>query len=138
MTDRSEKPLAGKLGIKEGFRVGFVNEPHDFKKTLGSVPNKITIVNRLIKPINLVVIFVEAESTLRKNFARVAATLVSDGILWVAWPKKASGRQTDLSFNNVQRIGLEAGMVDVKICAIDNIWSGLKFVYRLKDRSRLQ
>ena len=65
----------------------------------------------------------------------LAANLRANGMLWVAWPKKSSGVATDLSFANVQSIGLEAGLVDVKICAVDDIWSGLKFVYRLEDRS---
>jgi hypothetical protein len=137
MAGYSGRPLAAKLGIKEGFRVGLVNQPEGFEKALGSLPNKATIVDRLLNPINLVVLFVEAETALRKNFARVAGKLAPDGMLWVAWPKKASGVSTDLSFISVQQIGLQAGMVDVKICAIDEIWSGLKFVYRLKDRPRL-
>ena len=75
-----------------------------------------------------------SETELRKKFAPFAANLVENGMIWVAWPKKSSGVVTDLTFNNVQRIGLDAGLVDVKICAVNEIWSGLKFVYRLKDR----
>jgi len=83
---------------------------------------------------DLVVLFVDREAKLAQQFARVAKTLAKNGMLWVAWPKKNSGVTTDLSFENVQRIGLDCGLVDVKICAIDEVWSGLKFVYRLKDR----
>ncbi|HZI87759.1 MAG TPA: hypothetical protein VFD48_13075, partial [Pyrinomonadaceae bacterium] len=76
----------------------------------------------------------QSETELRDRFALLAANLVTNGMLWVAWPKKSSGVNTDLAFTNVQRIGLDAGLVDVKICAVNDIWSGLKFVYRLKDR----
>ena len=73
---------------------------------------------------------------LTKEFARLAKKLATSGMLWIAWPKKSSGVATDLSFGPVQRIGLESGLVDVKICAVDEVWSGLKFVYRLKDRAK--
>ena len=70
-----------------------------------------------------------------RDFAKLAAKLVSNGMLWIAWPKKSSGVKTDLSEDRVRQIGLDAGLVDVKVCAIDDTWSGLKFVYRLKDRT---
>jgi hypothetical protein len=79
-------------------------------------------------------LFADSERNLKKEFGRLAKLLVPNGMLWVAWPKKSSGVKTDLAFENVQRIGLDAGLVDVKICAVDEVWSGLKFVYRLKDR----
>ena len=75
-----------------------------------------------------------SERLLARDFARLSKKLVPNGMIWIAWPKKSSGVKTDLTFENVQRIGLDAGLVDVKICAVDEIWSGLKFVYRLKDR----
>jgi hypothetical protein len=71
---------------------------------------------------------------LARDFAKLSTKLATNGMIWVAWPKKSSGVATDLSFERVQRIGLDAGLVDVKICAIDETWSGLKFVFRLKDR----
>ena len=71
---------------------------------------------------------------MRATFPLLAEKLTSNGMLWIAWPKKSSKVSTDLTFDNVQRIGLDAGLVDVKICAVNEIWSGLKFVYRLKDR----
>ncbi len=86
------------------------------------------------KTLDLILLFVRSEAELKKKFAILAANLAANGMLWVAWPKKSSGVVTDLSFDNVQRTGLEAGLVDVKICAVNDIWSGLKFVYRLKDR----
>ena len=90
------------------------------------------------KSLELILFFVLSEQVLARDFAKLAARLTSNGMIWIAWPKKSSGVTTDLTFEPVQRIGLDAGLVDVKICAIDDTWSGLKFVYRLKDRSALK
>ena len=134
MAGYSGTPLAKKLGIKEGFRVRFVNAPSEFEKELGKLPAGVEIATKADKPFNLIVLFVNSERRLESQFAKLAGKTVPDGMIWVAWPKKSSGVATDLSFDNVQQIGLEAGLVDVKICAVNEIWSGLKFVYRLKDR----
>jgi hypothetical protein len=79
--------------------------------------------------------FADGQKDLIKNFAKLAGRLAQNGMLWVAWPKRSSGVETDLSFEDVQRVGLEAGLVDTKICAVSEVWSGLRFVIRLKDRS---
>ena len=92
------------------------------------------IVTRVTKPLDIVLLFVLNERALLRDFDKLARKLASNGMIWVAWPKKSSGVATDLSFDRVQRIGLDSGLVDVKICAIDDVWSGLKFVIRLKDR----
>jgi hypothetical protein len=135
MAGYSETPLAKKLGIKEGFRVGFVNSPKGFKKELGSLPAEVKIsVGSLPKPLDLIILFTNSERTLKMEFGILAEKLNVNGMLWIAWPKKSSGVSTDLSFDIVQQTGLQAGLVDVKICAINEIWSGLKFVYRIKDR----
>jgi hypothetical protein len=135
MTGYSETPLAKKLGIKEGFRVGLVNSPKDFQKQLASLPAKVKIsVADLRKPLDLIILFTDSQRTLKIEFPILAEKLNVDGMLWIAWPKKSSGVSTDLSFDTVQQTGLQAGLVDVKICAVNEIWSGLKFVYRLKDR----
>ncbi|MEO8434527.1 MAG: DUF3052 family protein [Pyrinomonadaceae bacterium] len=133
----SGTPLIKKLGIKEGSRVAFVNPPGDFRQTLGPIPAKAKIVSQTQKGLDLVLLFVKRETELVKSFATLAAKLQPAGMLWVAWPKKSSGVATDLTFTNVQSIGLAAGLVDTKICAVDETWSGLKFVFRLKDRPRL-
>jgi hypothetical protein len=78
------------------------------------------------------------EKELARDFAKLAGRLNASGMLWIAWPKKSSGVVSDLSENRVQDIGLNAGLVDVKVCAINETWSGLKFVYRLKDRSSVK
>jgi hypothetical protein len=136
MAGYSQTPLAKKLGIKEGFRVGFVNSPKGLKKELGPLPADVKIsVGQLTKPLDLIVLFTDSERILKLEFSLLAEKLSANGMLWVAWPKKSSGVSTDLSFDSVQQTGLQAGLVDVKICAVNEIWSGLKFVYRIKDRT---
>jgi hypothetical protein len=135
MAGYSGTPLVKKLGFKEGFRVGLVNPPGGFQRELGPLPTDVKItVGLLTKPFDLILLFAGSQQTLQKEFSRLAQKLAGNGMLWIAWPKKASGVATDLSDNSVRQIGLDAGLVDVKVCAINDIWSGLKFVYRLKDR----
>lgn len=134
MAGYSSTPLPKKLGIKEQSRVAFVNAPKDFAAYLGPLAPGAEVVKRLTKPLDVVLLFVTEERVLAKDFAKLSAKLATNGMIWIAWPKKSSGVATDLSFERVQRIGLDAGLVDVKICAIDETWSGLKFVFRLKDR----
>ncbi len=135
MAGYSSTPLPKKLGIKEGSRIALVNAPKDFQHELGELPHSAEIVTRGKKPLDIVLLFVLTESALLRDFTKLATKLVSNGMIWVAWPKKSSGVTTDLNFDRVQHIGLDAGLVDVKICAVDDVWSGLKFVYRLKDRA---
>ena len=92
------------------------------------------INSRSAKPLDFALLFVKSEKDLKKRFSEYAARLKPEGMLCVVWPKKSSGAATDLSFTNVQAIGLDAGLVDTKICAVNEIWSGLKFVFSLKDR----
>jgi hypothetical protein len=135
MAGYSGTPLAKKLGFKEGFRAGFVNQPKGFQRELGSLPGGVKIfLARLPKPLDLIIFFADSQQTLKREFPRLAQKLAKNGMLWIAWPKKASGVATDLSDNSVRQIGLDAGLVDVKVCAVNDIWSGLKFVYRLEDR----
>ena len=137
MAGYSGTPLIKKLGIKEGFRVALVNSPKGFKKELGPLPDQSKYVPCTTTALDVILLFVDSEAELRRSFVLLVANLVANGMIWVAWHKKSSGVTTDLSFTNVQRIGLDAGLVDVKICAVNDVWSGLKFVYRLKDRARL-
>jgi hypothetical protein len=138
MAGYSGTPLWKKLGFKEGFRAGLVNAPEGFQKELAPLPNDVTIVTEnLSKPLDLIVLFADSQAALKTQFAKLARKLVSNGMLWIAWRKKAAGVVTNLSEGDVRQIGLDAGLVDVKICAVNDIWSGLKFVYRLKDRKTL-
>ncbi len=134
MAGYSGTPLAKKLGIKEASRILLVNSPEDFQSELGELPDDVVFVKRTANSIDIILFFVLNERTLARDFSKLAARLVANGMIWIAWPKKSSGVATDLVFDSVQRIGLNAGLVDVKICAVNDIWSGLKFVYRLKDR----
>jgi hypothetical protein len=135
MAGYSTTPLTKKLGIKSGLNSVFVNAPKDFA-TILDLPKDVAVGRIARGPLDFVLLFVKTEKELRQKFSPLAAKLKPSGTLWVAWPKKSSGVATDLSFNNVQSIGLAAGLVDVKICAIDEVWSGLKFVFRLKDRPK--
>jgi hypothetical protein len=131
----SGTPLFKKLGIKQGFEVAFANAPEDFVKQL-DLPSEVNL--RLLsksKNLDFILVFVKSQNTLTTAFAQYSRKIKSNGMLWVSWPKKASGVQTDLTENIARDIGLAAGLVDVKVCAIDDVWSGLKFVYRLKDRA---
>lgn len=135
MAGYSGTPLVKKLGFKPGFRAGLVNPPPGFQKELAPMPDDVSLdVDKLSKQLNLIVLFVDSQKSLKREFSQLARRLVENGMLWIAWPKKASGVVTDLSEGIVRNIGLEAGLVDVKVCAINEVWSGLKFVYRLKDR----
>ena len=109
-----------------------VGMPADVEAELRSSLAGCTVVND--KPLDFAMVFVTRQSDLQKHFARVSKQLAPAGIFWVSWPKKGSGVATDMNENDVRRIGLEAGLVDVKVCAVSEVWSGLKFVRRVKDR----
>jgi hypothetical protein len=135
MAGYSGTPLVKKLGFKSGFRAALVNPPKDFQDELDPLPDNVVLFSDTPpKDLDLVVLFTDAKQTLTKEFPRLAKKLVQNGMLWIAWPKKASGVPSDLSENIIRDIGLRAGLVDVKVCAINDVWSGLKFVYRLADR----
>ncbi|HYL93712.1 MAG TPA: DUF3052 domain-containing protein [Alphaproteobacteria bacterium] len=134
MAGYSGTPLAQKIGIKPGHRMILRNHPDTFLKDLGKLPEGVEKTDKLSGQANVLVYFTDRQAALRKDFTQLAQRLVPDGMIWIAWPKKSSGKETDLNENIVRDIGLETGLVDVKVCAIDDTWSGLKFVVRLKDR----
>ena len=135
MAGYSQTPLAKKLGIKAGHRVLIANAPPRFSATLGELPDGASLATRSgKKPYDVVVAFFTTVRDLEHRFATLAKHLVPAGGLWIAWPKKAARMQTDLDEKHVRRIGLASGLVDNKVCAIDEIWSGLRFVIRLRDR----
>ena len=136
MAGYSGTPLVRKIGIKPGHRIHLHDNPEKFLRDLGELPEAVTLRDRLAADTDVMVCFVESEADLRKQFSRLAGKLASDGMLWIAWPKRSSGRQTDLTEDVVRNIGLKTGLVDVKVCAIDEVWSGLKFVIRLQDRAK--
>ena len=134
MAGYSGTPLVKKLGLASGARAAFVSAPKGFSDTLGPLPENSTLDDVPTAPLDFALLFVDRMADLKYRFAPLAAMLSSSGILWVAWPKKASKVATDVTENLVRDHGLNVGLVDVKVCAIDDVWSGLKFVYRLKDR----
>jgi hypothetical protein len=137
MAGYSGTPLPKKLGIKPGGRVAFPGAPPEFAAALGELPADIRSVDRVSEgAVDVAVFFTKRADELRDAFPVWGPAVAPAGALWIAWPKKSSGVATDLTEDRVREIGLGAGMVDVKVCAIDGTWSGLKFVYRLKDRPR--
>lgn len=135
MAGYSGTPLPKKLGIKAGFKVALPGIPSDVKKELHEAFRGCQIVDGGGKELDFVHLFVKTQAELKKSFASWAKKLQPAGVLWVSWPKKTSGVASDLDENRVREIGLAAGLVDVKVCAVDDVWSGLKFVIRVKDRN---
>jgi hypothetical protein len=134
MPGYSGTPLPKKLGVKAGFRVQMANAPAEVLAELSAALTNCKILKRGDAP-DFVMLFSTSRAELAEEFSRWAKSLAPAGMLWVSWPKKSSGVLTDLNENLVREIGLHEGLVDVKVCAVTEIWSGLKFVRRLKDRS---
>jgi hypothetical protein len=137
MAGYSGTPLVKKLGIKPGFNIAFISAPSGYANEL-DLPPDVTINSRSGKPLDFAQLFVKSEKELKEKFSEYAKRLHAAGMLWVSWPKKSSGVTTDLSESIVRDIGLAAGLVDIKICAVDEVWSGLKFVFRLQDRAQVK
>lgn len=129
-------PLEKKLGLTSGQRVCILDGPRDLVLDLiQKLPESDFIESmRGSRPFDVVICFVKTRKQLERRFAMAAPRLEPSGGLWMAWPKKASKLRTELDFESVQAVGLAGGLVDNKVCSIDEVWSGLRFVYRLKDR----
>lgn len=136
MAGYSGTPLPRKLGIKEGHRVAFPGAPPEFSQVLGALPNGVYIKKRATRPLDVVVAFFTRRAELERRFGRLVAAIFPDGALWVAWPKRAAKLQTDLTEDVAREIGLASGLVDNKVCAIDETWSGLRLVWRVENRAR--
>ena len=134
MPGYSGTPLPKKLGIKDGFRVHFIAAPREVLNELKAALAGCQVVGEKKAPLDFAMVFTRSRADLTKEFKTVGKQLAPAGMLWVSWPKKSSGVATDLDENVVRGIGLAAGLVDVKVCAVTDVWSGLKFVRRLKDR----
>jgi hypothetical protein len=134
--DYSGTPLPKKLGIREGSRVVLVGAPEGFADLLVPWPAEAEVLPRARKPVDVAVLFATRRSDLARRFPSLARALDPAGGLWVGWPKKSSGIETDLTFEEVQGIGLTARLVDNKSAALDPEWQGLRFVFRLKDRPK--
>ncbi len=134
MAGYSGTPLPAKLGLGPGQRLALAAAPAGFEATLGPLPEGTAL--RARGPVDLAVVFVRSTRELAAALPRAKARLDPAGALWIAWPKKASGVATDVTEDVVRARALEAGLVDVKVCAIDETFSGLKLVYRVRDRPR--
>lgn len=136
MPDYSHVPLVQKLGIKEGTRLYTLNAPGNFRGLLGDLPLAVEWANRLRAPLDIVVAFHTQRSGIAASFPKLADTVGLDGAIWVCWPKKASGVETDITDAVVREEILRSGWVDNKVCAIDEIWTALRFVGRKADRKK--
>lgn len=134
MAGYSGKALVQKIGLKPGHRLALAGEPDGFIKELAPLPDGVVIASGGKTPLDCVILFADEARTLESRLARWANRLAPAGMLWIAWPKKASKVATDVTEALVRNTGLGVGLVDIKICAVNDIWSGLKFVRRLKDR----
>jgi hypothetical protein len=134
MAGYSGTPLPRKLGIAEGAAVAFPGAPPGFHNSLAPLPEGVRVKRRAVGPLDVIVAFHTRRAALARDFSRLAKTVFPDGGLWIAWPKRSSGVATDLTEDAVRQIALDAGLVDNKVCAIDETWSGLRLVHRLRDR----
>jgi hypothetical protein len=134
MAGYSKTPLVKKLGIKSGFRLFLLNVPENYQQILGDLPEDVVVAANLAGPLDFIHCFVTRRDTLAAEFPRLKLSLAPAGMLWISWPKRAAKVETDLTEDVIRAIGLDNGLVDVKVAAVDEVWSGLKFVYRLKDR----
>jgi len=130
----SGTPLPKKLGIKEEHRVALLDAPDDIVQLLGDMPPGVTVLRSARAPLDVVVWFVTERRILERRLPELAERLDRAGGLWICWPKKASGVPTDVTENVARDAALALGLVDNKVCAIDETWSGLRIVYRLRDR----
>ena len=133
----SGTPLVRKLGIKVGYQVVLLYTPDNYLTTLGDLPDDVNLLNELpekAESVEFIQAFYQERVDLEAEFDQLKQAIRKDGMVWISWLKKASKIPTDINENVVREIGLGHGLVDVKVAAVDNIWSGLKFVYRVEDR----
>jgi hypothetical protein len=134
MAGYSKTPLAKKLGLRPDARVALLGAPAGFDRHLVPLPDGVRLSRSARGSKDVIVLFSKRAAELARKLPAARKALNEAGGLWVAWPKKSAGVATDLDFDGVQRSGLALGLVDNKVCAIDETWSGLRFVVRLADR----
>ena len=130
----SGKPLVAKLGIKPGATIAILNAPRGYDRILGKMPRDVKRKIAAVGALDFVQFFTAERCELERRFPVLERALAPAGMLWIYWPKKSSGVTTDLTEDRIRAIGLAHGLVDVKVAAVDEVWSGLKFVRRVKDR----
>lgn len=134
MAGYSGTPLAKKLGIKDGFRVRTTNAPKHYRNLIGRVSKSILISNRIATDIDMWHLFTTSATELGSALPGVMSHIKQDGMIWVSWPKKSAKISTDVTEDTVRKLALPLGLVDVKVCAVDDVWSGLKLVIRKELR----
>jgi hypothetical protein len=134
MAGYSKRSLVDKLGIKPGASVLFVGAPRGYAKALGTLPEGAAVTRSVRPRLDFIQLFTTRRADLERRFGDLQRALAPAGMLWVSWPKQASGVTTDVTGDVVRGVALARGLVDVKVCAIDDVWSGLKLVRRVKDR----
>jgi hypothetical protein len=134
VTGYSGTPLAKKLGIKEGHRVAFPSAPAGFRDLLGELPDDVAVKSRASGPLDVIVFFTRSRATLERRLSALRRAMDPAAGLWIAWPKRSSGVETDITEDVVRELGLASRLVDNKVAAIDETWSGLRLVIRLADR----
>ncbi len=130
----SLNPLYKKLCLKEGFIVKLINPPVDYFDLIGDISDKLVVRNRATSNLNFIHLFTNSKAELEAKLPELKHQIEKNGIIWISWYKKSSGFATELNDNVIRDIVLATGLVDVKVCAVDESWSGLKAVFRLKDR----
>ena len=134
MAGYSGTPLATKLGIKEGHRLAFPGAPQGFRALLGELPAGAEVRERARGPLDVIVFFTKSSAELRRRLPALRRAMDPAAGLWIAWPKRASGVETDMTEDVARDLGYANTLVDNKVCAIDETWSGLRLVIRLRDR----
>jgi hypothetical protein len=136
MAGYSGTPLARKLGLGAGREAVVIQSPRPYEEIVSPLPDGVRLRHRLHPGAEFIHFFARSRADLAGRFPRLAAALADPGLLWISWPKKSSPLATDLDENIVREIGLATGLVDVKVCAVDDDWSGLKFVRRVVNREK--
>ena len=136
MAGYSGRSVVQKLGVKPGFRIFVDGAPDSYDDVIGPLPADVTLAKRLKAPLDMVHVFAKQAAALRKKLPVCREAIAPDGMVWVSWPKKSSGVTTDVTENVVRDTALSIGLVDIKVCAIDDTWSGLKLVIPLKQRGK--
>lgn len=135
MAGYSGTPLAKKLGIKEGYRVRTSGAPGDYLDLVNPVPPNVTISSRISTRIDIWHLFTKSLTELQSKLPTLMRAVQPDGTIWVSWPKRSSGVPSTVTEDSIRKVALPLGLVDVKVCAIDETWSGLKLVVRKELRS---
>jgi len=134
MAGYSATPLVKKLGIREGFRVRLNNEPDNYRKLVAPLPDGVTLSPHLRTDVDVCHFFTREARELQKALPRLITAIRQNACIWVSWPKRASGVASDITEDTIREIALPLGLVDIKVCAVDDVWSALKLVIRKELR----